>query len=46
MNRIAGADMQANEPYITEWTARPPFRLDEEEADEDDNILGGYLDRL
>jgi len=51
MNRIvvetAGADMQTNKPDIAEWTARPPFRLNEEEVDdEDDDIQGGHLDRL
>jgi hypothetical protein len=47
VNRIVVADMQTNKANITEWTSRPPFRLDEEEADdEDDDILGGHLDRL
>ena len=45
--QTAGADMQTNKPNITEWTARPPFQIDEEEVyDEDDKNQGAYLDRL
>ena len=43
MNRVvvqtAGAGIQTDEPNFTEWTARPPFRLDEDDDEAD-------LDRL
>jgi hypothetical protein len=42
--QTAGA-MQTDKPDITEWTARPPFRLDDEdEVDEVDE--DSTLDRL
>jgi hypothetical protein len=44
--QIASAGIQADKPNFTEWAARPPVRLDDDDDEADDIQWKGHLDKL